>query len=129
MKYAGWLDSNRSNDDRLRAGGDTRERGDGGAAPAVSFDGDGDRFLDRRAGMGAVGNFSVGFEHHDQRFFEVALGFRQGAALGVDAGDFLDVPDVPLAALEVDCRKLTNHCVSSIAQARPPRQRRCGGHR
>ena len=59
---------------------------------------------------------AVGFEDHDQSFFEVPFGFGQRSALRVDAGNFFDVGRVPLVLFEIDRGKLSNHYTVSISQ-------------
>lgn len=59
--------------------------------------------------MKAVGNRAVGFQNHDQSFFQILLGFRQGPPLCIHTGHFLDVAEVPFAAFHINSRKLCDH--------------------
>ena len=90
--------------------------GDGGADPAASFNGDGDRLFDGAFAVDSVGQGSIGFQNQPQGFFQIPLGFSQRPSLGIDAGNFLHVADVPRAVFHVDCGKLSNHRILSVAE-------------
>ncbi len=88
---------------------------DGARVPAASFHGDRDRLLNGARAVSAVRERAVGFQDHHQGVFEVPFGLGQGPALRVDAGDFLDIGDVPRASFHVDGGKLPDYGALSIA--------------
>jgi hypothetical protein len=59
--------------------------------------------------MFPVSNGSIGFQHKDQRFFQIPFGFGQRSTLSVYTGDLFNVTDVPFSPFHVDRAKLTNH--------------------
>ena len=126
MRSSWRWDSNRWSDGRPLEGAHTRARAGAARVPFASFNGDRDRLFDCTAVVRAVGNVAVSLQDHHQGVFQVSLGFGQGSALGVDAGDFFHVAEIPLAPLEVDSGELANHRTDSITERVAIRQHSCG---
>ncbi|OGR88777.1 MAG: hypothetical protein A3A86_03035 [Elusimicrobia bacterium RIFCSPLOWO2_01_FULL_60_11] len=84
-------------------------RADAEQVPFFSLNCDGELFFYGTAAVQAVGDGSVGFQYHDQSFFQIFFGFSQGFSLRIDAGNFFDVTYIPLAPLLINRCELSNH--------------------
>jgi len=105
-------DSSKSSAVHLHGKADTHSLSDGESAPGVSLNRYGEGFLDDVTAMGTVGEGAIGFQDHNQSFFQIPFGFSQRSPLGIDTRDLFDGGDVPLAALYVDCGELSDHGLS-----------------
>ncbi len=113
MKCRSFVGSSRWSGELLHAGDGSHEPADGEGVLCVSFNEHRYRlfngFFGGFFGMGSMSEGSVGFQHKDERLFQVALGFGQCPSLGIHTRDFLNVGNVPFAFLGIDSRKLTDH--------------------
>lgn len=74
-----------------------------------------ERFSHHSASAGfAGGEPAVGGEDESERFLQVVAGFSKGAPLGVYAGDFFDVSDVPPSPLLNHSGKRCRLAVSAV---------------
>ena len=100
----------------LRGRGHSRIYEDDAKDLYVSLNNYGDGFFDDAlVPVTAMSQGTIRLKDEKQRFFEIFLGFGERLPLRVDAGDLLNVADVPLAFFHVDCGKLSDHCNLSIA--------------
>ena len=113
------MDSNRWNDGRPHEANSILLFEDAEATEGVSLNGNRNGLFNGAPVVGTVGEFSIGLHHHDKRLFEIFFGFREGPALGVHAGDFFHVPQVPFTALHVHSRELTNHAWTIPCESGP----------
>ena len=117
MTCDSWQDSNRQNGVRLHGAIGNHAPEDGAGVPAVSFNGDRDGlFQDGLVPVGAVSNGFISLQDQDQCFTEISFSFGKRAALGVDARNFLDISQVPLASLHIHSSELANHCNCSLPE-------------
>src|SRR6185437_1326723 len=49
------------------------------------------------------------FERHDQSFFKISLGFRQGFPLSIHSRNFRSITEIPFSTLQIDSCKLSDH--------------------
>ncbi len=110
-------DSSRWNDVHLLEGACSRTHEGGAGAPCVSSNRNGDRLFNGSTAVRAMGDRSVRFKHHHQRFFQIAFGLSQRATLGIHAWNFFDITDIPLASLEIHGSELTDHRLTSSSRA------------
>lgn len=68
-----------------------------------------DGFFNDRSAVGAMRDTPIGLQYEDQCFSKIPLRFGQCLPLGIDTGNFLDVADVPFAALQIYRCKLSDH--------------------